>query len=397
MSTRSDVDVAVEGRRLRLSNLDKVFYPSTGFTKGQVIDYYIRVAPALLPHLADRPLTLKRYPNGVTGAFFYEKRCPSHRPDWVRTEAVWSEANQGVIDFCVVDDVATLAWAANLADLELHTYLHRAPAVDRPTMMVFDLDPGPPADVLQCCEVALLLRGLLDRLGLAHAVKSSGSKGLQVYVPLNVEVDYDRTKAFARAAAEHLERTRPDLVVSSMKKALRAGKVLVDWSQNDAHKTTVSVYSLRARERPTVSTPLKWREVEAALGARDGGRLSFEPPDVLARVKRHGDLFAPVLGVRQRLPRADDLAAPRRARTKFRGAAHDALDGAAPPPSLGRNAHRPEPGREGAIGTRRRQAGGGRGGAGTARRPGGKRQAARPATPRGRARRAAGDAYLSTE
>ncbi|HEX7624948.1 MAG TPA: non-homologous end-joining DNA ligase [Anaeromyxobacteraceae bacterium] len=315
MSPRQAVGVEIEGRRLELSNLDKVFYPATGFTKGQVIDYYQRIAPALLPHLRDRPLTLKRYPGGVEGPFFYEKRCPAHRPAWVRTAEVWSSVSEDVIHFCVVDDLATLIWAVNLADLEMHTYLHRAPQVERPTALVFDLDPGAPADAVQCCEVALLLRDLFDRLGLQAFPKSSGSKGLQVYVPLNSPVDYDATKAFARAVAELLERERPELVVSSMKKELRVGRVLVDWSQNDRHKTTVCVWSLRAKERPTVSTPLRWGEVEAALGARDPAQILIEAPEALGRFAKEGDLFAPVLTLQQRLPALERLAggaSPRR-------------------------------------------------------------------------------------
>ncbi len=315
MAKRGDVEVEVAGRRLALSNLGKVFYPATGFTKGQVIAYYQRIAPALLPHLADRPLTLKRYPNGVDGMFFYEKRCPPHRPSWVRTEPVWSEGNQDVIRFCVVDDLATLVWVANLADLEMHTYLHRVPRVEEPTMLVFDLDPGPPADAIQCCEVALLLRRLFDRLHLASFPKTSGSKGIQVYVPLNVPTSYAVTKGFARAVAELLEAERPALVVSSMKKALRVGKVFVDWSQNDVHKTTVCVWSLRAKERPTVSTPLRWAEVERALRTRDAGQLVFDAAQAIARFEADGDLFAPVLTIRQRLPDAPGEApAPARRR-----------------------------------------------------------------------------------
>ncbi len=299
---RTEVDVVVEGRRLRLHNLDKVFYPAAGFTKGQVIDYYRRVAPVLLPHLRGRPLTLKRYPEGTEGPFFYEKRCPSHRPSWLRTEAVWSEANDAPIDFCVANDVASLVWLANIADLELHTSLSLARTILRPTAMVFDLDPGPPADVVRCCEVALLLRGILEPLGLESWPKTSGSKGLQIYVPLNTPTDYSHTKGFARAAAEVLEARRPDLVVSRMKKSLRTGKVFVDWSQNDDHKTTVCVYSLRAKARPTASTPVTWDEIGAALRARRADRLAFEADEVLRRVERHGDLFAPVLSRRQRLP-----------------------------------------------------------------------------------------------
>jgi bifunctional non-homologous end joining protein LigD len=292
------VEVEVEGRRLSLSNLEKVMYPATGFTKGQLIDYYTRVAPALLPHLRDRPLTLKRYPNGVEGGHFYEKQCPSHRPEWVRSEPV--ELSSKTIDFCVCDDLPTLVWLANLADLELHPSLSKVPDVERPTVMAFDLDPGPPAGIAECCEVALILRDALGRIGLECFPKTSGSKGIQVYVPLNVDgVDYDHgTKPLSQALARHLEAEHPKLIVSTQKKELRRGKVLIDWSQNDEHKTTVSVYSLRARERPTVSTPLDWDELEAA----DAAALVFEAGDVLERVEEHGDLFAPVVELEQRLP-----------------------------------------------------------------------------------------------
>jgi len=292
------VEVEVEGRRLSLSNLDKVMYPATGFTKGQVIDYYTRVAPVLVPHLCERPLTLKRYPNGVDGGHFYEKQCPSHRPDWVRSEPV--ELSSKTIQFCVCDDLPTLVWLANLADLELHPSLSKVPEVERPTVMAFDLDPGPPAGIAECCEVALILRDALNRIGLEAFAKTSGSKGIQVYVPLNVEgVDYDHgTKPLSQALARHLEAEHPKLVVSSQKKELRKGKVLIDWSQNDEHKTTVSVYSLRARERPTVSTPVDWDEVVAA----DPDALVFEASHVLERMEARGDLFAPVLELEQRLP-----------------------------------------------------------------------------------------------
>jgi bifunctional non-homologous end joining protein LigD len=292
------VEVEVEGRLLSLSNLDKVMYPETGFTKGQVIDFYTRVAPALLPHLQDRPLTLKRYPNGVEGGHFYEKQCPSHRPDWVRSEAV--ELRSKTIHFCICDDLPTLVWLANLADLELHPSLSKAPEVERPTLMAFDLDPGPPAGLRECCEVAVILRDALGGIGLECFAKTSGSKGIQVYVPVNVDdVDYDHgTKLLSNALARHLESEHPKLIVSSQKKELRKGKVLIDWSQNDEHKTTVSVYSLRARERPTVSTPLSWEEVEEG----DPDALVFEPQDVLARVEEQGDLFAPVAELKQRLP-----------------------------------------------------------------------------------------------
>jgi bifunctional non-homologous end joining protein LigD len=292
------VEVEVEGRLLSLSNLDKVMYPETGFTKGQVIDYYTRVAPALLPHLRDRPLTLKRYPNGVEGGHFYEKQCPSHRPDWVRSEPV--ELSSKTIHFCICDDLPTLVWLANLADLELHPSLSKVPEVERPTLMAFDLDPGQGTGLAECCEVALILRDALGDLGLECFPKTSGSKGIQVYVPLNAaDVDYDHgTKRLSNALARHLESKHPKLIVSSQKKELRKNKVLIDWSQNDEHKTTVSVYSLRARERPTVSTPLSWGEVEAG----DPEALVFEADDLLARVEEHGDLFAPVAELDQRLP-----------------------------------------------------------------------------------------------
>jgi bifunctional non-homologous end joining protein LigD len=296
------VEVEVERRRLKLSNLEKVFYPKVGFTKGQVVDYYRRIAPAVLPHLRDRPLTLKRYPDGVEGQHFYEKQCPSHRPDWVRTAGIHSRRNKREIDFCVADDLPTLIWLANLADLELHTSLSRCKEPNRPTMMVFDLDPGPPAAILECARIALELRTMLDALGLESVPKTSGSKGIQVYVPLNVRVTYDDTKPFAHAIAKLLERQRPELVVSSMKKEIRGGKVLVDWSQNDDHKTTVCAYSLRARERPTASTPLLWEELEEALEARAAERLVFESEQVIERVEQHGDLFAQVLERRQKLP-----------------------------------------------------------------------------------------------
>ena len=289
--------VEVEGRQLRLTNLDKVLYPVPGFTKGQVIDYYTRIAPHLLPHLRGRPLTLKRYPNGVEGQHFYEKQCPSHRPDWVRTAAI--AVSRKTIDFCLCDDLPTLVWAANLADLELHPSLSLAEAIGHPTTLAFDLDPGEPAGIIECCEVACLLRDLLDQLGLECFPKTSGSKGMQLYAPLDGEAAYEQTKPLSQALARHLEARHPQLVVSSQRKELRKGKVLVDWSQNDEHKTTVCVYSLRARERPTVSTPLRWEEVEEA---RDPADLAFEAGDVLERVAEHGDLFAPVVECEQPLP-----------------------------------------------------------------------------------------------
>jgi bifunctional non-homologous end joining protein LigD len=308
MAQNKDVVVDIEGKHLKLSNLDKVLYPEAGFTKGQVIDYFVRVAPALLLHLRGRPLTMKRYPNGVSGQFFYEKNCPEHRPEWVQTARVWSSGNNKWMNYCMAEDLPTLVWAANLADLELHTSLSLGKDILRPTFLAFDLDPGPPANIVQCCQVGIWVRDIFERLGLKCFPKTSGSKGMQVYVPLNTAVTYDQTKAFAHELARLLERQNPKLVVSDMKKALRVGKVFVDWSQNDDHKTTICVYSLRARERPTVSTPLKWEEVEACLKKGDPTLLVFESDRVLERVKKFGDLFEPVLKLKQKLPKVEALA-----------------------------------------------------------------------------------------
>lgn len=300
MSKKAELEVA--GKTLTVSNLEKVLYPAAGFTKGQVIDYYIRIAPVLLPHLKNRPITLKRYPDGVDGFFFYEKQCPAHRPDWVKTVEVPASREEGHIDYCVMNDLPALVWAANLADLELHTFLHRATALTRPSALAFDLDPGAPADIVQCCRVALWLKAEFDAAGLVSFPKTSGSKGLQLYVPLNTATTYAKTKAYAHALAEKLEREHPREVVSRMQKSLRKGKVLIDWSQNDAHKTTINAYSLRAKEHPTVSTPIAWKEVEAVAKNRNAKKLVFETEDVLRRVKKLGDLFAPVLTLKQRLP-----------------------------------------------------------------------------------------------
>ena len=302
-------ELTVEGRKLPVSNLNKVLYPKAGFTKGQVIDYYIRIAPVLLPHLKDRPLTMKRYPNGVEGMFFYEKNCPSHRPDWVKTAKVWSHGNQRDMFYCLAQDLPTLVWAANLADLELHTSLAKKKDVAKPTMMVFDLDPGPPANIVQCCQVGFWLRDLLAEMKLQSWAKTSGSKGLQLYVPLNTPATFDQTKALSRALAEYLEREHPELVVHRMLKSLRGGKVLVDWSQNDEHKTTVNVYSLRAKDQPTVSTPVTWDEVAACLKKKDAELLTFTSDQVLERVAEMGDIFEPVQTLKQKLPKNWDFLA----------------------------------------------------------------------------------------
>ncbi|MGE4426343.1 MAG: DNA ligase D [Solirubrobacteraceae bacterium] len=301
-----DARITVDDRDLALSNLGKVYYPESGFTKGQVLDYYARIAPVLLPHLRDRPVTLKRYPDGVDGKAFFQKRAPAHRPDWVATAPVPS--NRGTIDFVLIQDLPTLLWAANLGAIELHPLLSEADpdaegGVGDPRSLVFDLDPGAPATIVECCRVGLLIRDLLADLGLEGWAKTSGSKGLQVYVPLGRGAGYDATKPMAHAVARLLEDRHADLVVSRMKKDLRDGRVLVDWSQNDEHKTTVSAYALRARARPTVSAPVTWDEVEATAASDAGAdALVFTHADVLERVREHGDRFAPVLERRQDLP-----------------------------------------------------------------------------------------------
>src|SRR6266404_9039768 len=299
--------VEVQGRKLSLTNLDKVLYPSAAFTKGQVVDYYVRIAPYLVPHLAGRPLTMKRYPGGVDQEYFFEKNAPMHRPDWVKTAPVWSESNKRTINFLLANDLPTLVWIANLASIELHPSLSLAADIATPTMIVFDLDPGPPANIVQCAQVGLWVREIFDHFGLQSLPKTSGSKGLQIYVPLNTKTTYEQTKSFAHALARLLEHEHADLVVSDMKKAVRTNKVFVDWSQNDQHKTTISVYSLRARERPTVSTPITWDEVERTFKKKDAQHVVFEAPEVLKRVEKLGDLFEPVLKLKQKLPQLAGL------------------------------------------------------------------------------------------
>ncbi|MGH3437242.1 MAG: non-homologous end-joining DNA ligase [Sciscionella sp.] len=291
MSGAAKVAVEVAGRTLTLSNLSKVLYPAAGFTKGEMIAYYLRIAPVLLPHIAGRPVTFKRYPDGVDGKFFYAKHAPAHRPDWVPTAPVASEEGGEPVRYVVADDLPTLIWAANLAGLEIHTPMWRLPDIGRPDLLVFDLDPGPPANIVDCARVALLLRPLLAELDLRALPKTSGSKGLQVYAEV-ADMTSEQTRGIAHAVAQRLERDRPELVVSRMTKRLRADKVLIDWSQNNTAKTTVAPYSLRAMARPTVSTPLTWQEVEACRRPKD---LAFTAVDVLTRVDEFGDLFAPLL------------------------------------------------------------------------------------------------------
>jgi bifunctional non-homologous end joining protein LigD len=296
----SDVEVAVEGRVVRLSSLDRVLWPAAGVTKADLVDYYARVAPVLLPHLAGRPLTLHRFPEGVGGPHFFQTRTPPH-PDWVSTQRMWTFTSGKQVDAPVVGDLPSLLWAANLSTIELHPFLSTGAALDRPTMLVLDLDPGEPAGLVEACRVALDVRDLLAGIGLASLAKVSGRKGLHVQVPLAPGHTYDETKAVARALAGALARVQPDRVVDRMAKGLRRGRVFVDWSQNDAGKSTVAPYSLRAGTVPTVALPVTWEEVHTAVATGDAAGLVFGPGDALARVEELGDLFAPLLAGDQRL------------------------------------------------------------------------------------------------
>lgn len=286
---------------LEVSNLEKVFYPESGFTKGEMINYYIKIASVLLPHLKNKAVTLKRYPDGVKGLFFYEKQCPKHAPEWIKTIKV-KKSDGEIINYCLLNDLPSLVWAANIANLELHVFTHLARAENRPRSLVFDLDPGPPAGVLECAEVAFWIRDLFHSLKLESYIKTSGSKGLQLVVPLNTPVTYEKTKSFAKAMAQWLAHSQPKKVVSQMKKSLRKGKIFIDWSQNDDKKTTVSVYSMRAKDKPSISTPVTWKELEKALKSGKADTLFFSPDDVLKRIKKHGDLFEEVLTLKQKLP-----------------------------------------------------------------------------------------------
>ncbi|HEX6586602.1 MAG TPA: non-homologous end-joining DNA ligase, partial [Solirubrobacterales bacterium] len=303
-------EVTVGRRKLKLTNLDKVLYPKTKTTKAEVIDYYARVADAILPHLRGRPLTLRRFPEGVgnPAASFFEKNCPKHRPEWVKTTPIYVDRRAGEIDFCLCQDLPTLTWMAQLAALELHPSLSKASRMEQPTILAFDLDPGKPAALLECCRVALRVRELFAEFDMKCFPKVSGGKGLQVYVPLNTRVSYEQTSPFAKAIAQLLESQTPKQVVSKMAKAERRGKVFVDWSQNHQKKTTIAVYSLRAREYPTASIPLHWKEVERAVKREDADDLRFEIPDAIERVESEGDLFEPVLSLKQKLPDVGELA-----------------------------------------------------------------------------------------
>jgi bifunctional non-homologous end joining protein LigD len=293
------VEVEIDGRQLRLSNLDKVLYPEAGFTKGEVIDYYTRIAPTMLPHIRERALTFKRFPDGVDGGSFFEKRCPKHRPPWVQTAAGPGD-NKGTIQYCELDERPALVWAANMAALELHAPMARAADIETPRAVVFDLDPGAPATIVECARIGLLIHDVLENLSLEVCAKTSGSKGMQLYVPLNTAATHEGAGDFALAVGQLIERAHPNDVTTTMAKAVRGGKVFIDWSQNTRHKTTIAPYSMRARPRPTVSTPVSWNEVEECASGRNP--LVFEAADVLERVEGVGDLFAPVLEVEQELP-----------------------------------------------------------------------------------------------
>ena len=313
--TRKTSTIRVADKDVDLSNLDKVMYPEVGFTKGQVIDYYTRVAPHLLPHLKNRPITMKRFPDGVNGKYFYEKDAPSFTPKWVKTYPIPRTSEKSVINYILINNLPTLVWSANMANLEIHPFLAKAPNVEIPTTVVFDLDPGEQANILKSCEVALLVKALLDQLKLKSFVKVSGSKGIHLYVPLNTKATYEMTQSFAKSVAQFLERDHPNLIVSEMAKVKRKGKVFVDWSQNSEHKSTVAVYSLRAkRGKPFVAMPVTWRELKEAVKKNNSIALFFEPEAALRRLKVKGDLFADVLKLKQKLPKPFlDLAADRHA------------------------------------------------------------------------------------
>lgn len=300
MAPTSEVDVAVGDRKLRLTNLEKILYPATPFTKAQVIDYYVRIAPIMLDHVGDRGLTMRRYPDGVDGESFFNKRCPDWKPEWLDAVPGPGES-AGPIEYCQFSEVASLAWAANLAALELHAPMARSVDIEAPTMVVYDLDPGEGTTIVECCQIALILRDLLASVDLLAWPKTSGSKGMQLYVPLNTPHTHEHASAFARATGQLLERDLPDRITTTMTKAKRVDKVFIDWSQNSRHKTTIAPYSLRARTQPTVSTPIDWSEVSDGA---EGTPLVFTAPDVLERVEARGDLFAETVTMEQRLPTA---------------------------------------------------------------------------------------------
>lgn len=298
MPVAEPIRTEIAGRSLKVTNLDKVLYPMVGFTKAQVIEYYVKVAETMLPHIEGRGITFKRWPDGVTAEPFFNKRAPSHRPDWIGTCVGPGDKGKG-IDYPVLDEVAALAWSANLAALELHAPMARCVDIDSPTILVFDLDPGQPASIVECCQVALQIRDVLEQIGLESWPKTSGSKGLQMYVPLNSPHTHQHAADFALAVAQLLEKQHPQSVTANMARSVRPNKIFIDWSQNSRHKTTIAPYSLRGKDRPTVSTPLEWDEVSDGA---DGEWLGFEASEVLDRIDDLGDLFAPVATLEQVLP-----------------------------------------------------------------------------------------------
>jgi bifunctional non-homologous end joining protein LigD len=304
VSQKKKATVRIAGREVSLSNLDKIMYPGVAFTKGQVIDYYTRVGRYILPHLQNRPITMKRFPDGIDGEYFYEKDAPSFTPGWIKTYPIPRTSEKSIINYILINDLPTLVWSANMANLEIHPFLAKVPKVDLPTMVVFDLDPGDETNILKACKVAFLVRALLDKLKLKSLVKVSGSKGIHLHVPLNTKVTYEMTQSFARSIAQFLERENPALIVSEMAKVKRKGKVFIDWSQNSEHKSTVAVYSLRAKgKRPFVAMAVTWNEVKKAIKTDDASILFFEPEAALQKLKKSGDLFTPALTLKQKLPK----------------------------------------------------------------------------------------------
>jgi bifunctional non-homologous end joining protein LigD len=302
MPAAESVRTEVEGRSLKITNLSKVLYPMVGFTKAQVIDYYARIAPYMLPHVSSRGITFKRWPDGVTADAFFNKRCPDHRPDWLGTCVGPGDKGKG-ISYCTLNETASLVWAANLAALEIHAPMARCADPAAPTMVVFDLDPGEPATITECAQVALRIRDVLETVGLQSWAKTSGSKGMQLYIPLNTPHTHGHASDFALAVAQLLEKQEPTAVTSNMAKKERTNRIFIDWSQNSRHKTTIAPYSLRGKERPTVSTPISWDEVS---NGADGEPLVFEASDVLERVEDVGDLFAGTATREQELPAPRD-------------------------------------------------------------------------------------------
>ena len=293
--------VTIGSHTVQLSNLEKMFYPDAEFSKGDIIEYYRRIAPAILPHVKGFPVVMKRYPSGVEGEAFYERRCPPGRPEWIPTREIPAQTEKPVYS-CIINDEASIIWLANLANIEIHTLLYRSERIGIPTSVVFDLDPGAPADILDCTWVALRLRETLNHIGLDSRVKTSGGKGLHLVIPLNGPADFEKSNAFAKKIARDFERKYPERVTANIRRVNRVGKVLIDWSQNTPHKSTVAPYSLRAKSWPSVSTPVMWEELEQVLRSKDREALEFVAEDVVTRVEEYGDLFGDVLTRKQAIP-----------------------------------------------------------------------------------------------